>query len=270
MALSPRPAVAADHPEFARLFLELATGDPIPTPEVFARDIAPQTWLFEQDGALAGYLWFQRLDGVGYVRHVVVDPARRGRGLGREMMLAVAADLRARGCDRWCLNVKPDNLPAIRLYDALGMRETYRSVALRFAWSLVDALPSSDRSLETCPIDPAHDAAIEAAFALPAGQLASYRGRPRIEPRRLVDPAVPDAVLGFAIFHVDFPGAYPFRVADPSYAGPLLAGLRPLAEKPDMGIVAEDDPALAEFMIRHGATVRLLIAHLEGPLPSTQ
>lgn len=271
MALAHRTATAADHPAFARLFLELATGDPIPTPEVYARDIAPQTWLFEQDGALAGYLWFQRLDGVGYVRHVVVDPALRGRGLGREMMLAVAADLRAAGCARWCLNVKPDNVPAIGLYEALGMRETYRSAALRFPWTLVDDLPPPDRSLGTCPIDPADDAALEAAFHLPSGQIAAARARPRIVLQRLHDPAAPDQrALGFASFDPDFPGAFPFRVAAPAYAQPLLAGLRARAEKPDMGIVAEADPRLVDLLVGHGAVVRLVILHLEGDIPSAQ
>lgn len=269
MPLAPRPATAADYPDYARLFVELATGDPVATAEVFARDIAPQTWLFEQDGALAGYLWFQRLAGVGYIRHVVVDPARRGRGHGREMMLAVAADLRAHGCERWCLNVKPDNAAAIGLYEALGMSETYRSASLRFDWSLVDALAPPDRSFETCPIDPADDAALEAAFDVPAGQIATYRARPRLVLRRLVDPAAPAATPGFAVFHVDFPGAFPFRVADPAFAQPLLLGLRPHAEKPDMGIVAEADAGLVERMVRHGATIRLVIAHYDGPLPLT-
>ena len=49
-----------------------------------------------------------------------------------------------------------------------------------------------------------------------------------------------------------------------------VAGLRALAEKPDMGIVAEADPALVDLLVGHGATVRLVILHLEGELPSAQ
>lgn len=270
MALVHRPATPADYPVFARLFLELATGDPTPSPEPWARDIAPQTWLFEQDGAVAGYLWFQRLDGVGYVRHVVVAPELRARGLGGAMLRALADDLRAGGISRWCLNVKPDNLPALRLYEGLGMRETYRSAALRFPWSFVDGLPPTDRSLGTCPIDPAEDAAIEAAFDLPPGQLALNRARPRVALRRLHDPEDPAAVaLGFAAFDPDFPGAYPFRVAAPALAKPLLDGLRPHAEKPDMGLVVEADPGLVDLLVRHGARVHLEIVHLEGTVPGS-
>src|SRR5690606_7258205 len=101
---------------FARLFPELATGDPLPSPERWARDIAPDTWLFEQDGVVAGYLYFERLGGVGYIRHVVVAPEHRGHGLGAAILQTAAAALRAAGSSRWCLNVKRDNLPAIRLY----------------------------------------------------------------------------------------------------------------------------------------------------------
>lgn len=273
MTLAHRPASAADYPYFARLFPEMATGDPVPSPEVWARDVAPHTWLFEQDGAVVGYLYFERLAGVGYIRNVVVAAAQRGRGLGEAFLRALAADLRRAGCARWCLNVKPDNLPAVRLYTKLGMREVHRSVALRFPWPLVDRLPPPDRSLETCAIDPAEDPAIERRFELPPGQLAGARARARTVLLRLRDPADPAALgLGFAAFAVDFPGAFPFRVAAPSYAAPLLAGLRLHArpDLPDMGIVAEADPELAARLREAGAAVRLEFAHYAGPLPGAR
>ncbi|PCC69913.1 Acetyltransferase (GNAT) family protein [Nannocystis exedens] len=269
MALAHRPAVDGDYAIFARLFPELDTGDPIPSPAHWAAEIAPNTWLFEQDGAAVGYLFFERLEGVGYIRHVVVAPEHRGRGLGLAMLRAAAAELRAAGCATWCLNVKPGNLPAVGLYQRLGMREAYRSTALRFAWSQVDALPAPDRSLQTCAIEPADDAAIEAAFALPRGQLAGNRAAGRVL-LRLLDPAEPTAVhLGFASFNPDFPGAFPFRVASPEFAAPLLAGLRPHArdDKPDMGIVAEADPGLTARLVAIGARVHMEFCHFQGHVP---
>ncbi|MFY0538431.1 GNAT family N-acetyltransferase [Nannocystis pusilla] len=151
-------------------------GRPDPSPAHWAAEIVPNTWLFEQDGEAVGYLFFERLDGVGYIRHVVVAPERRGQGIGLAMLRAAAAELRAAGCVTWCLNVKPGNLPAVGLYQRLGMREAYRSTALRFAWAQTDALPACARSLETRAIEPADDAAIEAAFSSRAG--SSRAGAP--------------------------------------------------------------------------------------------
>jgi ribosomal protein S18 acetylase RimI-like enzyme len=273
MALVSRPASAADYPAFARLHPELGSGDPLPSPGVWLRDLVPRTWLFEQDGVAAGYLYFERLAGSGYIRHVVVAPELRGQGVGKAMMRAVADELRRTGCDRWCLNVKPENTAAVRLYAGLGMREVHRSVAFRFAWPCIDRLPPSDRFLETCPIEPEEDAAIERAFDLPAGQLAQGRARARTVVLRLRDPAAPDRLdLGFAVFVIDFPGAFPFRLADPAYAAPLLAGLRAQSNPtlPDMGIVAEADPELARRMLDVGASVKMEFCHYAGPLPELQ
>jgi len=270
MALTHRRAGVDDYATFARLFPELDTDDPVPSPAHWAAEIAAHTWFFEDGGAVVGYLFFERLAGVGYVRHVVVAPGHRGRGLGLAMMRAVAADLRAAGCTTWRLNVKPGNLPAVRLYERLGMRELYRSTALRFHWSLVDRLDTlADPPLETRPIAPAEDAAIEVAFDLPRGQLAGGRDAGRVL-LRLLDPAEPEALgLGFASFNPAFPGAFPFRVADPRYAAPLLAGLRPHArpDLPTVGIVAEADPALTALLVGHGATIHLEFCHFSGQLP---
>ena len=268
MALAHRPASPADYPLFTRLFPELATGDPLPSPARWAAEIAPDTWLFEQDGADVGYLFFERLGGVGYVRHVVVAPERRGHGLGAAMLRAAAAELRAAGCQRWCLNVKPDNLAAIRLYQRLGMRPAYSSVALRFQWSQVERLPPSHVHLKTCPIAADEDAAVEDSFAVPRGQLAGARGGRVL--LRLADPADPTALgLGFACFNPDFPGAFPFRVQTPGHARPLLTGLRPHArpDLPNMALVAEDDPGLVAALRGVGAAVHLEIVHYSGPVP---
>ena len=72
---------------------------------------------------------------------------------------------------------------------------------------------------------------------------------------------------GFASFDPDFPGAYPFRVARPGLARPLLVALRPHA-RPDtiMQLVIEDDEPLYHRLLAVGAALRLEIAHLRGDL----
>lgn len=269
--LTARPAIPADHPHFVRLFPELGTGDPVLPADRWAETMAPATLFFEDEaGAVVGYVFFQVLRGTGYVRHVVVDPGRRGEGFGRAIMQVIAARLRAAGCARWCLNVKPDNEPAIRLYRAVGMAPAYTAVVFRFGWDLLDRLPRGDRAVTARLVEPADEAAIEAAFGMPAGQIDAARKRPEIVLLRLADPAAPeDAHLGFAAYDPRFPGAFPFRVADPTLAMPLLEAIRPheAPGTPHMQIVSEDAP-LTVAMTAAGAIVRLETLHMVGEVPA--
>lgn len=270
LQLRARAAAPADHAHFARLFPELGTGDPVKPADRWAEVVAPASIFFEDEaGAVVAYTYFQVLSGTGYVRHVVVDPASRGRGAGRAVMAEIAARLRAAGCSRWCLNVKPDNEPAIRLYRAVGMAPSHVMTALRFGWELVARLPRGERGLIARPVDPSEDAAVEEAFGMPAGQITDARRRPDLVLLRLVDPAAPDeARLGFASYDPRFPGAYPFRVADPALAAPLIEALRPheLPGTPYMQVVSEDAP-VADALIAAGAEVRLRALHMKGEVP---
>ena len=51
---------------------------------------------------------------------IAVHPACRGRGVARSFMLFLHAAARQRGATRVRLKVYPDNVPARRLYEALG------------------------------------------------------------------------------------------------------------------------------------------------------
>lgn len=265
-----RPATSADHPLYARLFLELGVDDPVVPAPRWAETMAPATLVFEDGAGAVGYAYVQVLQGVGYVRHVVVDPGRRGEGLGRVIMGEIAGRLRAAGCARWCLNVKPENVPAVRLYDAVGMRVQHTSTAFRFAWALVERLPRDEHAVHARVVEPAEDPAIEAAFAMPAGQIADARQRPGLVLLRLVDPSAPaDAGVGFAAYDPHFPGAFPFRVARATLAAPLLAAIRPY-ERPGaqhMQLVSEDE-GLTAVLRAAGAIVRLTALHMAGELPA--
>jgi GNAT superfamily N-acetyltransferase len=260
-----RPATAADYEAFARLQPQLGTGDPIAPFDRFARELAPTMLVAEHAGRVVGYSWFEVLAGTGYVRHVVVDAESRGLGAGRALMLGVRARLRAAGCATWCLNVRPDNVPARRLYESLGLTAAHDSVALRFTWPLVDELPlGAPLEIVVAP-GAAQDAAIEAAFGLVAGQLAAARARAG---RVIVAARRDDRLVGAAVFDPSFPGAFPFRVLDAADARRLLEGLRPLARPgvPQMGVVVEDHPALEALLLGAGAEVRFRIVHHRGSL----
>ena len=73
-----------------------------------------------------------RIDLVG----MFVEPAVRGRGIGRALVDAVAAWARARGAARLCLWVTSTNDAAIALYQRCGFRPTGRSKPLDHAPAL--------------------------------------------------------------------------------------------------------------------------------------
>lgn len=229
MDLRIRPARADDHAAYARLFPELGVDDPIWSVEKFAADMAPTTLVAETDGRVVAYLFFQVLTGVGYVRHLAVEPAARRRGIGRALMQASAARFRDAGATAWCLNVKPDNEPAIRLYEALGMERTYRSSALRMPWSAVPAAPSAE-GLVVRTIEASDDARLEGELGLVPGMLADARTK---DGRVLAWLADGEEAAALAVFDPAFPGAFPFRARTTPHAMAMLHALRPHARPSD-------------------------------------
>lgn len=73
------------------------------------------------NGRLIGFHWTKvHEDGLGEVYVVGIDPAARGRGLGRMLTLAGLGHLRAIGLATAMLYVDEENRPAVRMYDSLG------------------------------------------------------------------------------------------------------------------------------------------------------
>ncbi len=78
--------------------------------------------ILEEEGRLVGFCWTKVHDDppVGEIYVVAVDPEVRGRGLGRELVLAGLEWLSGRGLRRAMLYVESDNRPANRVYADLG------------------------------------------------------------------------------------------------------------------------------------------------------
>ncbi len=133
----------AKHPEqgaWTRHDLDLREREPWFDPAGF--------FIAETDGLMAGFHWTKVLpeaeqggsrgssagqsgapetsapQDVGEVYVVGVDPAEQGNGLGRALTLAGLHYLRDLGLTQAMLYVDEDNMPAIRLYDALGFTRT--------------------------------------------------------------------------------------------------------------------------------------------------
>jgi ribosomal protein S18 acetylase RimI-like enzyme len=84
-------------------------------------------FMAEVEGEVVGHLWLalqspSSQSGQGWVYDVEVEPSHRGRGYGRELMLAAFDRARQLGCTSLGLNVFGGNDIAIKLYQSLGFR----------------------------------------------------------------------------------------------------------------------------------------------------
>jgi ribosomal protein S18 acetylase RimI-like enzyme len=149
-AVTLRPATRADLPALGRLGALLVRThhdfDPVrfiaATPQTehayasfFARQLdepAVVILVAERDGEVLGYTYagvegpdYMALRGpAGVLYDILVDPAQRGRGVGRMLLDATLAALGARGAPRVVLSTAERNDAAQRLFAGAGFRRT--------------------------------------------------------------------------------------------------------------------------------------------------
>ena len=258
--LTARVGSAADYEDFVRLHAELHVPDPVPDRAAWAERLAPDALFLATDGGNVAYALAHRYGAVAHVVHVVVDPAFRGRGVGRRLFLMLGERLRAAGCEEVRLNVKVGNEPAIRLYAGLGLEVHHRSAVLRLPWSVVDRLPRRDLPSVRAPA-PGEDEVLERRFDLVAGQIAAWRG----QGHRLL---VAGEGQGFARF-VPGTGAMPFRPGRLPGARALLEAMRPHAPPASthVQVVVEGDDDLAAALRDAGGTLLFEVLNMRGPVP---
>jgi GNAT superfamily N-acetyltransferase len=265
MGLTTRVATAADYSSFARLFPELRVDDPLPTADRFTLQMLPRVLLLCEGDETVGYAFWQVYGPTAHVVQVVVDPRARGRGAGRALLDAVRAAVTREACTRWYLNVKRDNVPALRLYERCGFRPELEIWAMRITWAQVDALAGASNTVACTPM-PDDDAAIAARFGLDRERLPLLRARLGTT---LVALREEGSVVAFAAFDPAFPGAYPFRVARAELARPLLDACRihaELARFDFVRVAVEGDASLKDVLCAVGAEISFALVQMGAAL----
>lgn len=87
---------------------------------------------FDPTGTAVGLLWLALPSGRqrrAWVYDVWVEPAARGKGYGRAIMLAGERELTSRGVAELGLNVFGSNATARHLYESLGFQVTSQQMA---------------------------------------------------------------------------------------------------------------------------------------------
>jgi hypothetical protein len=211
-----------------------------------------------------GYAFYAQNDTDVYVRNVVCDPAFRRHGVGRALLTWIAKETRARGAATWRLNVKPDNLPALGLYQSLGMRKAHASAAVRVELEVCAKLRVK-RSIRESR-DRAEWSQIESEHAMPSGTLSERadQGDRVLVVRHKRGPC------SVAVFDPSFPGAFIFKPTTPQDGEALLREMAGHCE-PRQGVlqvVVENDEATIAHLVDRGAYVQMRFVHYAGLLPA--
>ena len=117
----------ADEPEVIRLWercgLVRAWNDPS---KDIARKREVQKDLFlvgTVDGAIVASAMVGYDGHRGWINYLAVEPSRRRQGLAAALMSEAERRLRERGCAKINLQIRRDNLEAIRFYERIGFTE---------------------------------------------------------------------------------------------------------------------------------------------------
>jgi GNAT superfamily N-acetyltransferase len=261
---SARVATVEDYEQFVRFFVQLATLDPPLGRDWWAKSFHDALFL-EEGGVPVGFAYAYPLGSDGHVSQVVVDAPARGRGVGRALMNAVAARLRAKGCVHWALNVEHENQPALALYRRCGMRVRFAVDTITIAWDALDALPT-DETVIVEQLEPEHDAALESALAVPAGWIRRVRripGRCYAMARRGEEP------YGVLAFDPVTSSTVILRARSIATARMLLDAVRATRrpDSPTVRLYVEDDVALTTGLVDVGGRVVMRMLRMEGALP---
>ncbi len=83
--------------------------------------VQPELFLVgEVEGAVVATLMAGYDGHRGWINYLAVDPAHRGAGYGRRLVEEAESLLESVGCPKVNLQVRADNVDAVRFYEAIG------------------------------------------------------------------------------------------------------------------------------------------------------
>lgn len=260
IGLAIRDARAEDFATFLRLVVELRVDDPLPDFERWSTMVQPGMIVAEEAGEALGYVFYRPLDGVMHLAHIAIAPNARRRGVGRALFEETIRRGKSLGAHTIFLNVKPENAPAIALYQSFGLKPITRSWAFRLPWTVVASQPAPFLSAVR-PLEPSEDGAVEKRHGLAPGQLTSHRK----QPGRVIYAIGHDT---FASFDPGFGGAHPFACESLDHGFSVLRALRPhaLPEHDSIMTTIENREEQANAMLAAGASLRFQIQRMSAPI----
>lgn len=108
---------------FATLGMHAVAEDEPPPLDILREFVADaRAWVWQEHGRAVGYLVLERVDGAAHIDQVSVDPALRGRRIGRRLLDRAAAWGRAHGCPALTLTTFVDVPWNGPYYRSLGFR----------------------------------------------------------------------------------------------------------------------------------------------------
>lgn len=276
-----RPGTASDYAAYVALFPELGVDNRTPSQESFESIMAPNSFVAERSQVpsdVIGFAYFQLLEGLTYIRNVIVEPRARRQGVGRALMNAIDERARESASTAACLNVKAANEAAIALYASCGFARAYESQTVRIAWADVARAPepgSPSALVRTRIAAPEEYAHVEATMGVAPGLIAFARNNGRI-PIVAEGPSNPamreDAsghtLRGIALFAPRIPRAFPFRANSPDDAFALLRAMKfhAMPEDETVNVTIEDQPGITEALLSARATLRDELVHMRASL----
>ena len=168
-----RQARREDHAAFGRFWEELKLGQVMPDVDYWVEHLMPQDDLSRGGERRARSVCLTFPFGErGDVRQIAVTPEYRGRGVGKQIMRAVADRFREAGVSDWRLEVRATNAAAIALLP-VGRHEVLRK--METVWVTPDVARSFAKRGSVELVEPSDDATLEARWDLGAGQIARWR-----------------------------------------------------------------------------------------------
>ncbi|MEZ5229242.1 MAG: ribosomal protein S18-alanine N-acetyltransferase [Acidimicrobiales bacterium] len=83
---------------------------------------AERHWLVAMAGErVVGFGGMMLVGDEAHLMNIATDPAQRRRGLARQLLMQLIADVVERGARHLTLEVRTDNVAALRLYDRFGL-----------------------------------------------------------------------------------------------------------------------------------------------------